>query len=176
VFIGLGSACAIMIGNQIGAGEDDRAQNYGRKYITFGAIGAVILGLVMISLANPLISLYKVSSETIGYTFKVLLIMSLSLPVRSLNLIVLIGILRSGGDTRYAFFIDAGVIWSVGVPLAFLGAFVFHLPIYWVFTLIMADEVIKLGLGLYRFFSNRWIHKLTIPLEIEVQSYGMTAE
>jgi Na+-driven multidrug efflux pump len=89
--------------------------------------------------------------------------MAISLPIRSLNLILLIGILRSGGDTRYAFFIDAGVIWSIGVPLALLGGFVFDLPIYWVYSIIMTEEVVKLCLGLYRFFSNKWINMLTSP-------------
>jgi len=89
--------------------------------------------------------------------------MALSLPVRSLNLILLIGILRSGGDTRYAFFIDAGVIWSIGVPLALLSGFVLDLPIYWVYSIIMTEEIVKLCLGMYRFFSNKWINMLTSP-------------
>ena len=163
VFIGLGNACAIMIGNRIGAGERDLAIKYGKKYLLLGIIGAITFAGLMMALTNPLLSLYKVSNETILYTFRIMIVMALSLPIRSLNLIVLIGILRSGGDTRYAFFIDAGVIWSIGVPLAFLSAFVFDLPVYWVYSIIMAEEVVKLCLGLYRFFSNRWINMLTSP-------------
>ena len=163
VFIGLGNACAIMIGNKIGAGERDTAIDYGRKYLTFGSIAAAIFGLIMMVLANPLLSIYKISPETVQYTYRILIVMAISLPIRSLNLILLIGILRSGGDTRYAFFIDAGVIWSIGVPLALLGGFVFDLPIYWVYSIIMTEEVVKLCLGLYRFFSNKWINMLTSP-------------
>jgi len=161
VFIGLGNACAIMIGNKIGAGERDIAIDYGRKYLTFGSIAAAIFGLIMMALANPLLSFYKISPETVQYTYRILIVMALSLPVRSLNLILLIGILRSGGDTRYAFFIDAGVIWGIGVPLALLSGFVFDLPIYWVYSIIMTEEVVKLCLGMYRFFSNKWINMLT---------------
>ncbi len=76
--------------------------------------------------------------------------------------IILIGILRSGGDTRYAFFIDAGVIWTIGVPLAFLGGIVLHLPIYLVYLMVMTDEILKLILGLYRFYSQRWINSLAV--------------
>ena len=163
VFIGLGNACAIMIGNRIGAGEHDIASTYGKKILIFGAIGAVIFGLLMLTAINPLLSLYKVSADTIAYTNKILIIMACFLPIRALNMIMLIGILRSGGDTRYAFFIDAGVIWSIGVPLAIIGAFVLNLPIHWVYLLIMTEEVVKLSLGLYRFFSKRWIHSLAVP-------------
>jgi Na+-driven multidrug efflux pump len=89
--------------------------------------------------------------------------MALTLTVRVLNFLLLVGILRSGGDTRFALVIDAGIIWGVGVPLAFIGAFVFHLPIHGVFLLVMTEEVIKLGLGLWRFFSGKWIHYLVGP-------------
>jgi Na+-driven multidrug efflux pump len=76
---------------------------------------------------------------------------------------VLIGILRSGGDTLYAMLIDAGIIWIIGVPMALLGAFILHLPVYLVYTLVMADEITKLLLGLRRFFQGRWAHTLTAP-------------
>ena len=163
VFFGIGNACAIMIGNRIGAGEKRLAQEYGRRFLIFAVGGAVILGAMMMALAAPLLSIYKVSPETINFTFRVLIAMAISLPVRSINMILLIGILRSGGDTRYAFFIDAGMVWMIGVPLAFLGAFVFHLPIYWVYPLILTQEIISMSLGLHRFISRRWIHALTIP-------------
>lgn len=77
------------------------------------------------------------------------------------NQIFFIGAFRAGGDIRFAFFLDAGTIWVVGVPLAFLGAFYFHLPVYWVYLLVMADEVTKLTIGAFRFFSKKWIHNLT---------------
>ena len=163
IFIGLGNACAIMIGNRIGAEENDLATSYAKKFLVLGAIGAVIFGLIMFTFANPLLSFYKVSAVTINITIKLIGLMALSLPVRSLNLILLIGILRSGGDTKYAFFIDAGSVWAVGVPLAFLGAFVLDLPIHWVYLMVLMDEVVKLGLGLYRFFSQRWINYLVAP-------------
>ncbi len=163
VFIGLGNACAIMIGNQIGAGEIDTAKSYGKKFLIYGTIGSTILSVIMLLVMNPILSLYKVSPETLEYAQKILILMSCSLPIRSLNLIILIGILRSGGDTLYAFYIDAGVIWIVGVPLALLGGFIFHLPIYWVYLMVLADEIVKFVLGLTRFFSHRWIHTLTEP-------------
>jgi putative MATE family efflux protein len=163
VFIGLGNASSIMLGNRIGAGEDDIAFDYGKKFLVISAFGASLLGLIMISLANPLLSVYKVSIATIEYTFRILVAMALSLPIRSINFIVLIGILRSGGDTRFAFLADAGMVWVVGVPLALMGAFLFDLPIYWVYPLILIQEVVTVTLGLNRFFSGKWIHKLTIP-------------
>lgn len=163
IFIGLGNACAIMIGNRIGAGERDIATTYGKKYLVLGPMIAVLFGLLMIAIANPVLSLYKVSADTVEYAFNILIIMACTLPIRSLNLLTLIGILRSGGDTRYAFIIDAGAIWFIGVPLAFIGAFLLHLPVHWVYLMVMSEEVVKLSLGLQRFFSQRWVHTLAVP-------------
>ena len=163
VFIGLGNACAIMIGNRIGAQENELATIYAKKYLLLGAVGASVLGLIMFIFATPLLSFYQVSAVTIDFTVKLIGLMALSLPVRSLNLILLIGILRAGGDTRVAFFIDAGSVWAVGVPMAFIGAFVLGLPVHWVYLMVLADEIVKLVLGLYRFFSQRWINYLVAP-------------
>jgi len=163
VFIGMGNACAIMIGNRIGAQENELATDYAKKYLLLGAIGASALGLIMFLFVTPLLSFYKVSAATIDLTVKLISLMALSLPVRSLNLILLIGVLRAGGDTRVAFFIDAGSVWVVGVPMAFIGAYVLGLPVHWVYLMVLADEAVKLVFGLYRFFSQRWINYLVAP-------------
>jgi putative MATE family efflux protein len=164
VFMGLGHACAIMIGNQIGAEQNELAISYAKKYLVLGAIGAAIFGIIMYIFATPMLSFYKVSDFTINYTTKLIGLMALSLPVRSLNLILLIGILRSGGDTIVAFFIDAASVWVIGVPMALIGAFVLGLPIHLVYLMVLADEVVKLAMGLYRFFSQRWINYLVAPV------------
>jgi putative MATE family efflux protein len=163
IFFGLGNACAIMIGNRIGAGEGDIATSYGKKYLRLGPIVAVFSGLMILAIANPVLSLYKVSADTIEYAYNIMIILAATLPIRSSNLLILIGILRAGGDTRYAFIIDACAIWFVGVPLAFFSAFVLHVSVYWVYLIVMSEEVLKLTLGLHRFFSKRWVHTLSIP-------------
>ena len=46
-----------------------------------------------------------------------------------------------------------------GIPLALLGAFVLHLPVYLVVLLVLiGDELMKFLLGLFRFRSQRWIN------------------
>jgi Na+-driven multidrug efflux pump len=74
--------------------------------------------------------------------------------------VIVVGVLRSGGDTLFSFFLDGVVIWVVGVPMAFLGAFVLDLPVYGVYFMIMSEEILKFIIGLWRYFSRRWIHDL----------------
>lgn len=80
--------------------------------------------------------------------------------MRACNAVIIVGILRSGGDTRFSFFLDGLIIWAVGVPSAFLGAFVLNLPVYWVYLLVMSEEILKWILGIRRYFSRRWINDM----------------
>jgi Na+-driven multidrug efflux pump len=51
-------------------------------------------------------------------------------------------------------------MWGIGVPLALLGGFVFHLPVYYVYLLALSDEAVKAVIGMRRVFSRRWINNL----------------
>jgi Na+-driven multidrug efflux pump len=160
-FIGLGNATAILVGNMIGSGDEQHAQAYAGRSLLLSFLGSLLLGIALLTLSPFILSLYKVSPEVIIYARSVLLISASFLWLRMMNLIIFIGIFRAGGDTRFALLLDGFIIWLVGVPLTAYGAFVLHLPIYLVYLLTMSEEIAKWSLGLWRFFSHRWIHNLT---------------
>jgi len=160
IFIGIANACAILVGNRIGAGEEQKAFDYAGRSLSLGVIGALVMGGAILAGYPYILALYKVSPQVIDYAQHVLTIVAFLLWVRVSNLILFVGIFRSGGDTRFGLLLDAGSIWAVGVPLALLGAFVFHLPLQWVYLMIMADEVFKWVVGMWRYLSKRWIHNL----------------
>jgi putative MATE family efflux protein len=160
VFIGVGQACAIMVGNRIGAGDEERAYQYaGRSLILSILFGLVMGGMVFLG-APWLLSLYDVSKAVVFNAQRVLYIIASLMWLRASNFMLFIGVLRSGGDTRFAFVLDALIIWSLGVPMAYLGAFVFRFPVYLVYLMVMSEEFLKWLLALWRFRSRRWIHNL----------------
>ncbi|MCI0519377.1 MAG: MATE family efflux transporter [Chloroflexi bacterium] len=161
LFIGTAHACAILVGNLIGAGEEEKAYHYGGRSLLIAGLLAILMGIVIYLGAPTIIALYKVSPEVIGYAQRVINMIAIFYWLRMSNLILFLGILRSGGDTRFGFWLDAGTIWVVGVPMALLGAFVFHLPVYWVYLMVMSDEFTKWAVTMWRFLSRRWIHNLT---------------
>jgi Na+-driven multidrug efflux pump len=57
------------------------------------------------------------------------------------------------------------IIWLVGVPMAYLAAFVLHLPVYFVYLFAMSEEVTKWLLGVLRYRSRKWINNLTAQVE-----------
>jgi Na+-driven multidrug efflux pump len=76
------------------------------------------------------------------------------------NTIMVIGTLRSGGDTLYSMIMELTSVWLVGVPMALIGAFVFKWPVYLVVALVNIEEVVKVFLGLPRLISKKWAKRL----------------
>lgn len=167
LFMGVSNATAVLVGNRIGVGKEEDAYRYAGRSLGLGVVGGIVLGLVLHLVKVPILGLGwpKVSPEVIQNASNVLVIVSLFLWVRVNNMITVVGILRAGGDTRFSLFLDGIIIWIVGVPVAYLAAFVFHLPIHLVYLGAMSEEATKWVLGIRRYFSRKWINNLTVHVE-----------
>jgi len=160
LFIGLGNACAVMVGNKIGAGGKDVAFEYGRRFAILGVIAALVAGVIVFSIRGIVVSLYQISPSAAQDLRGLMLVYSLSSWLRVFNFMLFIGALRAGGDTRYAMFMELFSVWLIGVPCALLGGFVLHLPVYGVYALVLLEEAVKAIIITRRFLSRKWIHDL----------------
>jgi putative MATE family efflux protein len=160
LFIGLGNACAVMVGNKIGAGEKEIAFEYGRRFLIIGVTVALIGGALIFSLRETIIGLYEISPSAANSLRGLMFVFAASAWLKMLNFILFIGTMRAGGDTRYAMFTELFSIWVVGVPSALIGGFVLHLPVYGVYALVLLEEAVKAIIVVRRFLSRHWIHDL----------------
>jgi Na+-driven multidrug efflux pump len=80
--------------------------------------------------------------------------------IKTFNIILVVGILRSGGDTLFSLFLEGGSMWFIGVPMAFLGALVWKIPVYWVAVLVALEEVVKASIGIPRVISRKWVRNV----------------
>ncbi|MGB7605319.1 MAG: MATE family efflux transporter [Lutisporaceae bacterium] len=160
VAMGLGTSCSVMVGNEIGSGDKENAILYGNRYIKIGTFIGIVLGLILILISPVIIMMFSSTHVVQGVAQKILLIMGIFLWVRFLNYILVIGILRSGGDTTFSMILETCSVWIVGVPLAFAGALWWHLPAYMVFTLISLEELVKAYFGMIRVKSNKWVRNV----------------
>ena len=159
-FFGLSSATAIISGHKIGAGEKDDAYRDVGKTLGLTMMTSLLVSAIVLSIKGVVIGLYKITPDVAFYADRALIILALFIVVRSQNMVMVVGMMRSGGDTRYSLFLDGVIIWIVGVPMALLGGFFLHLPVYWVYCMVMLEEMTKCILGLQRYFSRKWIHDL----------------
>ncbi len=160
LFFGLGNAAAVMIGNNIGAGREDLAFSYATRITVITILGAILGGIGIFLSARGIVSFYNIPPEVHYFAVSILMISSFFIWIRVFNMLAVIGIFRGGGDTTFAMIIEIFGVWGIGVPLALLGAFVFTLPVYYVFLLASLNEVVRMILGGWRFYSRKWIHNL----------------
>jgi putative MATE family efflux protein len=165
IFIGIGNATSVLVGNRIGAGKEDEAYLYAGRSLGLGIVGGILIGLLLQLVKVPVLSLYNVSPEVIENAGYVINVITFFLWVRVNNMTIVVGVLRAGGDTRFSMFIDGFIIWLVGVPMAYLGANVWNLPVYLVYLCAMSEEATKWILGVNRYFSRKWIHNLAAHVE-----------
>ena len=165
IFIGIANATSVSVGNRIGAGQEDEAYLYAGRSIGLGIAGGILIGLLLQLVKAPILSLYNVSPEVIENAGNVINVITFFLWLRVNNMTIVVGILRAGGDTRFSMFIDGFIIWLVGVPMAYLGANVWGLPVYLVYLCAMSEEATKWLLGIHRYFSRKWIHNLAAHVE-----------
>jgi putative MATE family efflux protein len=160
IFIGVSEATGIMIGNRIGAGEESKAFTFARKSLIISTAGAMLIGAAILLNIDFILSFYKLSEVSLANAHNILTVMGFAFWVRISNLVIIVGVLRAGGDTRFSMFLDAGTVWLVGVPLALLCGLVLRLPIHQVYLIIIMEELVKYILALRRFFSRRWVNNL----------------
>ncbi len=165
LFIGLGNACAVMVGNKIGAGGKDVAFEYGRRFAILGVAVALLAGVIVFSIREMVVSLYQISPSAAQDLRSLMLVYALSAWLRIFNFMLFIGAMRAGGDTRYAMFTELFSVWMIGVPSALLGGFVLHLPVYGVYAMVLLEEAVKAIVITRRFLSRKWIHDLVNATE-----------
>jgi putative MATE family efflux protein len=154
---GMASASAVMIGHVIGADEEKKGREYAWRFIMLCALGGIIIGACLYISAPVVAGLFKVTKDVIKTAIVILSINAIIIPIRLINIVSIVGILRGGGDAKYAFILESITMWLIGVPLAFIGAFVLKLEVQWVVLLVMAEEIVKMLCSVVRLNSKSWI-------------------
>ncbi len=161
-FFGIFHGGAIIIGNSIGSGKNETANAYGKFLLITQLIMAVAAGGIMILSRGFVLSFYNISLTTYENAYSLMLVAGLIFWGKTTNFTTIVSVLRGGGDTRFGLFLDLTGVWFIGLPMAFLAAFYFDLPVYLVMALIAVEEVFKLGIGIPRFLSKKWIRNLVL--------------
>ena len=159
---GLSNACAVMVGSKIGEGDKEEAYEYAIKFLVMSTVIGLVLGLLMAATSGLTIKLFGKAEPELKLVVKDLLkIVGYALFIKAANSTIVVGILRGGGDTKFSLFAETGSVWLVGVPLAFIGALVWKLPVEKLLILVLMEEVVKFIVGVPRVISKKWMKDLT---------------
>lgn len=158
--VGIGNAGAVITGNLIGE-KSGEVQAYAKRMMKLAFLSGLLLGVFMWVLAPFVAAQFEVGEGVRRMAVQVIRIYGLLLPIKFLNNVYIIGLFRGGGDTRFSLFLELGSVYLVGVPLAFLGAIYWKLPLYLVVILVNMEEVVKTVIGYTRIRTDKWINRLT---------------
>lgn len=161
VFMGSAGAAAVILGNDIGAGNLGKASRDARRFMLLAPLAGIGFGLLLAAAAPLVPLLYQVSQSVRTDVTRMLLVIACVVPVKSLNLHGIVGIMRSGGDTTFAMVTEGSMLWGIGVPLAAVTGLVLGWPIYFVLAATQAEEIGKFLLMIRRILTGRWIHRVT---------------
>ena len=157
VCIAIGSS--IMIGNELGANNIDRAIRYSKKFSIIVTIAGAILGTLLIISTPVLLKIFSVSASLTPDIKKIFIIMGVMMALRTFNTFIVIGVLRSGGDTKYALFLEMGCMWLVSLPITFVAAYK-GIPIYLLVAFTYTEEIAKFIFGVPRAVSKKWANNI----------------
>lgn len=160
LFQGIAGACLVMVGNQIGAGNENKAFLYSGRFLSVTAIMGVLAGIITVSAGNLILNLYQIPAAVVEQSQGVLLVGALFMPLTVFNMVAVVGVFRGGGDIMFCLIMDLIAVYAIGLPLGILGQSVWNYSAAGVFALITLQEVFKAALCFQRFLSKRWINNL----------------
>ena len=163
VFIGFGVATGILLGQHLGRNEFDEAWALNQYVLTRFPLAALVFAFVMMLLSQFFIAQFSGISESVeDLLLGVWLVYCLALPIKTHNLIAVIGVLRSGGDNPYVLRLELISIWLLALPLVALAGLYFGLPLWLVVMVTVAEEAAKVALFRSRINKRIWLKNLTI--------------
>jgi len=157
---GCGFACGIMISNALGAGDIKKAISYSRKCLKAAVLLSSFMGVLLFLSSDFILLFFDVSELVKEYAYYLFIVTAVGIVIKTYNYTTIVGILRSGGDTKFCLILDAAGVWLIGIPLAFLGSAVLGLPIYITVALVYLEEVMKFFISSKRVFKNNWARTL----------------
>ena len=159
VMMAMGNAAAIIVGQQLGSGDLERAKDTDRKLIFFSFCLTILIGAIL-SLLSPYIPrIYKTEAAVQELAYLLILCAALTMPIDSLAVTGYFTI-RSGGKTLITFLFDSAYSWVVTIPLAWCLVHFTNLPIVPLYFIVRFSGIIKSGLGLVLVHKGIWCQNI----------------
>ncbi len=158
---GLSSGAGIMIGQQLGKNQLEKARQYGSRFWKISFInGLVNIGLIcMVGFGAYLF--YVLEPQAKSYLVQMLIMSALYMFAFAYNTIITCGVFPAGGDSKYDAISVFFATWCFAIPLSLLGCFVFHWSVVVVYVVMCLDEIVKVPFIKKRYDQYIWLKNLT---------------
>lgn len=155
---GLSNAAATLVGQSLGAGKPERAEQAVWRAGFYNMIFLGIVGLVFVVFAGPIVGVFTQAAagpEVYEYARDCLRIVSLGFLFYAYGM-VLTQSFNGAGDTRTPTLINVVVFWLFEIPLAWLLAFQFGMGPHGVFLAVTVAFSVLAVVSAYFFRRGHW--------------------
>ena len=162
----VGDATLIIIGELLGRGEKEDAWHSARRLLRLNVFLGILAGGLLAAVAYPVTGMFHFNELGRRYLMSLLCIYGILIPLKIYNITLITGILRAGGDVKFAMKTEVSAIWLISVPLVFIGALLWKLPIFAVVILAQTEDFVKFVILTKRFYSKKWINNKVEKLQV----------
>ena len=159
MFVALGSAIGILIGQTLGASQYEKAKKDSFNLMWFTGTICIILTVTLISVSGIFPEFYDTTYEIKHYGQWFIIITALYFPIQGF-LNALYFTLRSGGKTLITFLFDSVYSWAVTLPIALILCKLTDLHIFAVYAIVQSADIIKVFIGYILIKKGIWISNL----------------
>ena len=139
----------------------ERTKIYASKLVKLTVITGAVGGAIILAVTPFVLHFASLTDTAMHYLKYMLLINSYYVMGAAVNTTLIAGVFRAGGDTRFGMVCDTIDMWCYAVPLGFIAAFVFKLPVLVVYFLLCTDEFVKWPWVIKRYRSGKWLQNIT---------------
>jgi len=159
MYIAMGSATAIIVGQELGAGKIETVKNTVKKLLFAGIIVALGVTLALLASSTLFPKAYNTTEVVRNLATGFICSYAICAPLFSITNISYFT-LRSGGKTIVTFLFDSVFVWVVTVPIAFVLSYYTTLPIVLMVFCVQVLEVLKCIIGLTLVKKGVWINNM----------------
>ena len=160
VFLSLGNAVGILMGQMLGAGvPEDTIRRDNKRMIRLCVVVCFGVGAVTAALSGVFAGLYNTTDAVRSIAVGLICLAAAMMPVNSYNNAMYFT-LRSGGQTFVTFIFDSGFSWCVCVPVAFVLSRFTELPILPLYGICVGVDVFKVFIGKWLLDKGVWIRRI----------------
>lgn len=155
---GLASSCAVMLGSYVGQGDMEKTKGCAWYHLKLTVVLSLVIGLFVVLLRGGILSVFGVSDAVRADAARVLVVYGLELALRNIPYMLVVGIFRAGGDTKYALAVDFASAYLIGIPLTAAAGLILHLSVPVTYLVMyLSEDVLKVFLYGRHFLSEKWI-------------------
>ncbi|MDD6811097.1 MAG: MATE family efflux transporter [Lachnospiraceae bacterium] len=159
VFIAMGDAVAIIIGQLLGAGKMEEARDTDNKIIAFSVTCCIGIAAVMILIAPFFPEIYNTTDDVKALAVQFIIAQAIFMP-QAAFMHASYFTLRSGGKTIITFLFDSVFVWCVSVPVAYCLSRFTAFPVIAIFAMVQIADWIKCVIGFILVKKGVWLQNI----------------